>query len=573
MSAGQTPPPAGDGRDGGIPRSPGGGGQEAPTDYSSLLTELRIHQVELQQQNEELRDSWNKLARSQEKYLDFYNHAPVGFATLDESGTILSANLPLARLVGSGVGRLEGRHLSTLVAPDDADPLYLHLRAVVNSPGTHQVRIRLRGAAGPVVVELHSLRAPRDEGGFVVRVSVVDVNARAQLEKDLQDALEAAKSASLAKTEFLANMSHEIRTPLNGILGALQLLKTTQMDGEQAEYIEMAIKSSRRMTNLLTDILDLSRIEAGRLQVREEEFSLASQKTAVLDVFGLTAREKELYLEFRIDERLPPVLVGDPGRLQQILLNLTGNAIKFTERGRVEVSVEPCPIEGGEAENVLFIVRDTGIGIPENMREAVFEPFRQGEQTYTKNFQGAGLGLAIVRRLVSMLNGRILLEDTPGGGATFKVLLPFLKPRPGSPRQENEAVDESQDQSRLRILLVEDDEVSLQSCMRLLQKAGHRVDVAMNGKEALDAWGRTPFDLVIMDIQMPVMDGMAATRHIRNCPDAPDKSRIPIIAMTAYAMVGDKEKFLAAGINGYISKPVQIDELEKLIGRVMDKRG
>jgi len=399
-----------------------------------------------------------------------------------------------------------------------------------------------------------------------------DVTDRRQAEKELLEAKELAEAANEAKSVFLANMSHEIRTPLNGVLGMLQLLEMASPTDEQKEYILAAKKSSKRLTRLLSEILDLSRIEAGKLILQDSEFVVKELKDSLAELFAIAAQEKSLRLEFFIDERTPPFLIGDEPRLLQILFNLVGNAIKFTEKGTIRVEVAPLPQAGKTNARVLFTVSDTGIGVTEDQLKDIFEPFVQAEGSFTRRFQGAGLGLSIVRRLVKMMGGELAIDSTIGEGTTIYLSLPFKLPIANQARTEQlTPVPLPLAEKRLRLLFAEDDEENLHTGKRMLEKLGYSVTTATNGQEALQRLSEQDFDLILMDIQMPVMDGVEATIAIRSGQAGHDKANIPIIAMTAYAMVGDKEKLLAAGMNDYISKPVDIEELKGVIERMMAK--
>jgi PAS domain S-box-containing protein len=424
-------------------------------------------------------------------------------------------------------------------------------------------------------VDVTGRRMMRD--GQAMNMSIYrDTTVRKQAEAALVSAKEQAEAASRAKSEFLANMSHEIRTPLNGVMGMLQLLETTSPTPEQNEYLRAAMASSRRLTGLLTDILDLSRIEAGKMRIEEAPFHLAAVRESILELFGLTAREKGLGLDFAITGDMPPVLVGDETRLRQILFNLIGNALKFTQTGRVHVEASPLPDRTEARLRVLFTVEDTGIGIPDELLNVIFEPFRQGEDSTVRRYQGAGLGLSIVRRLLALMGGELTIDnggrengDAPQG-TTIRFSLPFGLPETAGnvPEHGPPATVDIGDRP-MRVLLAEDDEVSMRLARRMLEKAGHAVEVAANGREALALVETGRFDLVLMDIQMPVLSGLEAARAIRESPALGHASRIPIIAMTAYAMAGDRERFLAAGIDGYVAKPVEMRDLAAAIAQVM----
>jgi PAS domain S-box-containing protein len=510
-------------------------------------------------------------------------------------GRFVAVNRAFSSVKGfSEPGQMIGKSDFDIHPPELAEKYRLDDLDVMASKTSRRIEERHVNADGSVIL-LETIKTALLGGDGLVAGTVGiarDITARRQAETE-RDARRAAEAANQAKSDFLANMSHEIRTPMNAILGMAYLAMHSGLNAQQLNYVQKIHGAAEALLRIINDILDFSKIEAGRFEIEAEPFDLDDVMKDLGNLIGMSAREKGLELRFALARDLPTALVGDAPRLGQVLLNLGYNAIKFTDRGEIVVGVDLVEREA-RAVRLRFEVRDTGIGISPDDRQRLFQPFSQGDSSTSRRYGGTGLGLSISRHLVRMMGGDIEVESTPGLGSRFHFTLRFeLQPEPARPSlppphgpsshagpglvatpstcATNADEPMSQHMSQppaglrgARILLVEDNAINVEIALALLQHAGIVVGVAHNGQEALRLLEGRDFDGVLMDCQMPVMDGYAATRALRQ---QPQWRELPVIAMTANALVGDRDKALEAGMNDHIAKPIAVDELFATLAR------
>ncbi len=518
----------------------------------------------------------DSLRQSEERFRFILNGiSHIAIQGYDEDRRVIFWNEASARLYGYTEAEARGVRLEDLIIPDAMRQGVIDAVTTWAAGGeriaSEELELRHKNGSPVPVYSAHVMYT--DPAGRKEMFCVdLDLTTIKRMQRELIMAKDRAEAANRAKSEFLANMSHEIRTPLNGVMGMLQLLQGTDLEDEQREYVGHAVDSSARLTRLLSDILDLSRIESNKLSIQTAEFSLREVLDAVQGLFELEARTKGVRLSVDMDAALPEFYLGDEHRLRQVLFNLVGNALKFTKTGTVSVLVRSVSAVEVSPVRLLFTVEDTGIGIAEDQLRIIFEPFSQVGASFVRGQQGAGLGLAIVKRLVGLMGGRIYVESVPGEGTEFSFCLPLGLGNPDRARFVDVPRVDARTLDGLRILLAEDDRVNQVAMTRILEKAGGVVMVAQNGREALAALEEHDFDVVLMDIQMPVMDGLEATRAIRESEILGPKRRTPIIALTAYAMAGDKEKFLRVGMDGYLAKPVGAQVVGDLVRQLRARR-
>ena len=489
----------------------------------------------------------------------------------DAECRFLLANASVARHMGTSPDNLLGKSDFDFFPPDLAEAYCEDERKVMRSGEALINREEAGLDANGNVMTLLTTKVPlRDEQGKVVGILGIgrDITARVKVEAEVRAAREAAEAANRSKSDFLANMSHEIRTPMNGVLGMAELLLETRLDEEQREFTETIRGSGEALLTVINDILDFSKIEAGKLQLESIDMDVRNPVDEVARLLAIQAQAKGLSITVSYDASLPASVLGDPNRLRQILLNLGGNAIKFTSAG--EVGIEVSVVEAcAQGVLVRFEVHDCGIGIPRERLEALFKPFSQVDASTTRRFGGTGLGLSIVRRLVELMNGTCGVESELGVGSRFWFTARFgasAARRPATQVAEPQRLTgRRMNVPQRRLLIAEDNVVNQRVASRMLEKMGYFVDVVGNGQQAVAAWARGGYDAILMDCQMPEMDGYAATREIRR--QESDSAHIPIIALTAHAIKGADDECFAAGMDHYVTKPIDRDALRECLER------
>ncbi|BCS96711.1 hypothetical protein DSLASN_23430 [Desulfoluna limicola] len=508
-----------------------------------------------------LADSQGELAREREQLQKILETSPVGVGiSVDE--VVQWLNPRFSEITNLGVG-------------DSTHQMYLNVedrhqvRTEIQTKGiVRDLELTVHGHNGCPLDVLSTFYSVEYEGQKAILGWLIDITERKQMELEIMAARDKAEEATRAKSHFLANMSHEIRTPMNSILGFLELaLEGTSLPDNVHQYLSIAFSSAKGLLSLINDILDISKLESGKLEIEEEPFHLATVMNQTCEIMNVKAREKGLTMHLEIHPALSGSFLGDALRLKQILINLIGNAIKFTEEGEVIVSVKPV----GEGKTLQFAVSDTGIGIAAKRLTQIFEPFSQADSSITRRFGGTGLGTTISNQLVELMNGKIWVESTEGKGSTFYFTIDLRRvdrfQAGGDGREEGNAILREPKRC-FRVLLVEDVEANVKLATIRLEEQGHEVRVAWDGREAVESVRQDSFDLILMDIQMPVMDGLEATRRIREMEAGAERS-VPIIAMTASVTKEEREEDLEAGMDAVVSKPIDFGHLFKVMEDVV----
>jgi PAS domain S-box-containing protein len=519
--------------------------------------------AELQASNQALQKEFAERAKAEAAFRVVFEASPIGIALLDEKFRFVGANSALERLHGLARDCIIGNDPVELEWFNTRDELTQIIGAGLAEDGIDQYELGFKNAAlGDRNGLLWARRVDIRDVPHVL-CFLLDITERVQMEQDLRRARVAAESAAQAKSDFLANMSHEIRTPLNGVLGLSSFLEEESLPESIREMGRHIRASGEMLRRVVDDVLDFSKIESGKLELEKEPFSVRESLEWSIGIYRKAALDKKLILALDVDDAVPDRLAGDATRLRQIVTNLINNAIKFTEAGSIRVVVTAQVSEHDLNFCRLHIaVSDTGIGIPADRIDRLFQSFSQVDASTNRRFGGTGLGLAICRRLVEMMGGEISVTSKLGSGSTFAFSVPLSIGAAGG----ETAGDLSVPSTPRRILVVEDNAVNRVVIGRTLERLGHKVELVSNGESAVRLVQEIQFDLLFMDVNMPGLDGLEATRHIRSLPTP--EANIPIVALTASAMMNDRRECLAAGMNDFLSKPINIEAVARVIDRL-----
>jgi PAS domain S-box-containing protein len=549
-----------------------------PIPGGGFVTRFRDVTAELQQEAD-LADA----TRSSQRFKRFFELSQEMMGIAGKDGRLHTMNSAWTKHLGWTSEELGAKPFIDFVSTEDRATVMAALNDLHSGKNAAEFAVRFTGKIGDDRwLEWHV--APDSDGQLFCVVH--DVNDRRHYQHDLEQARAAAEAAASSKADFLATMSHEIRTPMNGIIGMANLLLDTDLEAEQRHYAESVVDSGEALLAIIDDILDISKMEAGKLEIDEQDFSIEKVVGSVIDVVKPRAMEKRLELATFVAPEVASWVRGDSGKLRQILVNLLGNAIKFTDAGAVSVRIT-IDDEQDQEQHLRFEVKDTGIGIPDRAHSHLFMRYSQADASTNQKYGGTGLGLSICKQLTEMMGGNIGFESEADVGSTFWFTLSLRRSQP--PEEETTSIEdvaeppmkdtlpmaeteispakrpdasEAAKPNNLRVLLVEDNAVNQMLAMAILKKAGHRVDLATDGVEAVESVSNNIYDVVLMDIQMPNMDGLEATRRIRAMDDA-IKANVYIVAITANALLGDRETCLSAGMNDYLPKPI---DQKRLLG-------
>lgn len=527
-------------------------------DIQHLVHELLVHQIELEMQNDELHRTQLELDAARNRYFELYNLAPVGYLSVSQKGLILEANLSASALLNLSQLELLKQPIFRFILPEDQDVFYHHRKNILSTGQAQTCELRLRHLTEgqPTWLYLNGSLLSSDRHGDPVFLLILsDISELKQLETERQ-ARQKAEFASQAKSRFLAHMSHEIRTPLNAILGFSELMQQQLHEPRWQNYLQAINSSGKTLLHIIDDILDLSKIESGKIEIKPTAIDLRQLVQELDLLLRKSFAEKGLKFEVQTDPDLPISLSLDPLRLRQILINLLNNALKFTTKGSVILRISYLATSA-ESGQLSLSVSDTGVGISDHFKSRIFQPFEQdpsSEQSRT----GTGLGLAITYQLVQLMQGQILLESQLGVGTSFQILLPDIRQSSLSSSTEARSDTLFLNFAPACLLLVDDQPTNLQLLQAYLEEQPFQILLAHNGQEACEQALQSQPDLILMDIRMPVMDGTEALRQLKSNPLT---ASIPVIALTAYSLQQEKNSFLEMGFDGYLRKPVSKVEL------------
>src|SRR5580658_10131379 len=515
----------------------------------------------------ETKEFEEKVRLHEKRYRDLFNHSQALICTHDMDGKLLTVNPATCKILGYEEQEMLGRNLSEFIPEKHQDRFgEEYLKPIRLSNAAISGEFCVLSKAGAEIYLLYK-NYRREEPGtepYVIGFSQ-DITDRIKMEKELRFTKQLTDEIARAKESFLAHMSHEIRTPMNGILGIASLLSKTQLEPQQRNYLQLIQESANNLLVIVNDILDLEKIVAGKLQLETIPFKIVDKIATTIQSFIYRAEEKELGLIFQNFIPAELVVKGDPYRLSQVLNNILSNALKFTETGHITIATA---IRDNNEERAIveITISDTGIGIVRERLSTIFEPFEQADATISRKYGGTGLGLASCKNMIEMQDGELMVESEEGKGSSFTIRLPYQvsieEERVSEVKQE---IDYKSLGPR-KVLVAEDVELNQFLARHILESWDFEVVIAGNGLEAIEQLGKDAFDCILMDVQMPEMDGIEATHHIRSLPD-PVKANIPIIALTANALKGDSEKYLAAGMTDYLAKPFDEERLFRVISR------
>jgi len=510
-----------------------------------------------------------ELRASRERFHNIVTISTEGIVIVDGFGVILFVNPAAVAFFNAKAEKLRGEHFGFPIVAGETTEL-----EIVNARG--------KGA----IVEMRVV-ASEWEGKSAYLATLRDITERRRAEEAIRKAEQAAgilqqekalaEAATRTKSQFLANMSHELRTPMTGVIGMLDLALAGNLEVEQREFISLAHTSAGSLVRILNDILDVTKIEMGKFSIELKPFSLRKCVEDTLSLLYPVAKSKGLDLDSVVDDNVPQILVGDQTRLCQILTNLAGNAVKFTEKGKVTLGVAAGGSTPCNKREITITVADTGVGVPDDRKHLLFHAFSQADESHSREYGGAGLGLAISKEIVERMGGTIAFQSEEGKGSTFSCTIPFGEGELGDevPLASGTAVaawidSHSETTRKARLLVAEDDPIIRKLLGTMLQRSNYDVDFAENGLKAVEMWEKGKPDLILMDVQMPQLNGFEATGAVR-VKESACGGHIPIVAMTAYALKEDQEKCFAAGMDAYISKPINFDECLQLIDETLKK--